>query len=111
MKVDTLRVDLRLVTPVVVAASKHKLDLLSQLDLRFKFLLGSADQLIAEGTFVVTANTYGPQQVNVVLTTKKGYQKGQTRLGNPCDQIAATNFQLTYPCRHCCICSEHWREV
>ncbi|KAL3147575.1 hypothetical protein ABBQ38_014628 [Trebouxia sp. C0009 RCD-2024] len=76
VKVDTLRVDLRLVTPVVVAASKHKLDLLSQLDLRFKFLLGSADQLIAEGTFVVTANTYGPQQVNVVLTTKKGYQKG-----------------------------------
>ncbi|KAL3162284.1 hypothetical protein ABBQ32_009976 [Trebouxia sp. C0010 RCD-2024] len=34
------------------------------------------DHLIAEGTFVVTANTFGPQQVNVVLTTKKGYQKG-----------------------------------
>lgn len=38
----------------------------------------TADQLIAEGTFVVTANTFGPQQVNVVLTNKKGYQKGQT---------------------------------
>lgn len=34
------------------------------------------DQLIGEGTFVVTANTFGPQQVNVVLTNKKGYQKG-----------------------------------
>ena len=36
-----------------------------------------ADQLIAEGTFVVTPNTFGAQQVNVVLTNKKGYQKGK----------------------------------
>lgn len=46
---------------------------------------GPADQLIAEGTFVVTANTFGPQQVNVVLTNKKGYQKGQTAL--PIDNV------------------------
>ena len=71
----------------------------------------SADQLIAEGTFVVTANTFGPQQVNVVLTTKKGYQKGEPRPSTPCNPSPATCLQLTYACRHCCLCAEHWWEV
>lgn len=45
------------------------------------------DQAIAEGTFVVTANIAGPQQVSVVLANKKGYQKGvcvQPGNNNPC---------------------------
>ncbi|DBB00955.1 hypothetical protein WJX77_000085 [Trebouxia sp. C0004] len=42
----------------------------------FEHHMVAPDQPIAEGTFIVTANTFGPQQVNVVLTNKKGYQKG-----------------------------------
>lgn len=56
-----------------------------------------ADQLIGEGTFVVTANTFGPQQVNVVLTNKKGYQKGKTSLRYSLDRLQQPRMATGLP--------------